>query len=51
MPDKGFRVNVTFPKEWKPVLEEYLKKKGYTSMSEMIRDLVRKHLIEKQGGN
>ena len=51
MREKGFRVNVTFPPEWRSILEEYVRKKGYTSMSEMIRDLVRKHLIEKQGGN
>ena len=39
---------ITLPEDWYNALEEYRKRKGYTDFAELLRDLIRKEIIEKQ---
>ncbi len=42
------RFSVSVPKEIFEFLEDYVSKTGYASRSELLRDLVRKEIIEEQ---
>jgi len=42
------RVQSLIPREWYPKIRKLMEKKGYTSVSEYIRDLVRRS-IEVEG--
>ena len=39
---------ITVPHEWIPKINEYMKKRGYISLADMIRDLIREKIIEAE---
>ena len=42
-------INLVIPKTWKAKIKELSRRKGYMSVSEYIRDLLRKELEEDKG--
>ena len=42
-------INLVIPKTWKSKIKELARKKGYMSISEYIRDLLRRELEEGKG--
>jgi len=40
------KTTITLPEDWYEELEEYKRKKGYTDFAELLRDLIRKEIIE-----
>ena len=43
---KQIRVQAIIPSEWWSKINKYMREKGYLSMSELVRDLIRKHVVE-----
>jgi len=43
---KQKRVQAIIPSEWWPKIDKYIHKKGYLSTSELVRDLIRKYVVE-----
>ena len=41
------KVTITVPDEWVPRIEKYMRKMGYTSMADFLRDLLREKIIEQ----
>ncbi len=37
---------ISVPEDWIDKINKYIEKKGYTSLADMIRDLIREHVIE-----
>ena len=39
-------ITLTLPKEWIPKIKEYMRKKGYINYAELVRELIRRVIIE-----
>ncbi|MEM3938215.1 MAG: hypothetical protein QW373_06450 [Desulfurococcaceae archaeon] len=50
MSNKYVRVQALIPREWYPIVKKIMEKKGYVSVSEYVRDLVRRS-IEAEGND
>ncbi|MEM4958843.1 MAG: ribbon-helix-helix domain-containing protein [Nanopusillaceae archaeon] len=47
-PRRYIRVATVVPREWYEKIHRYMKKKGYYSISELLRDIVREKIIEAE---
>lgn len=45
--DRRLMQVVTYiPRSWIPIIQKYMEEHGYWSVSELLRDLLRKHVVE-----
>ncbi len=42
------KVTITVPDEWIPLIEKHMRKMGYTSLADFLRDLLRERIIENK---
>ena len=44
------RIQAYVPRNWIPIIKEFIQKKGYWSISDLVRDLIRRHVVEQAVG-
>lgn len=47
--EKWEEIKFFVPESWKKTMEEKMRKHGFRTISEYLRDIIRKHVIEEKG--